>query len=270
MTVPGPDRKATFLPVHAYAFAATISPRDLDRLFPAHAERVKVAKTHVVVRYGATRWAVMHDFGALVFVDVPESERKDVVDALLRFRAEARPPLVETFAVELSPGAPAKVHFDRVVLPELDARAVELLSLVVAQSVGMEYYEDEVDRLIGEIDRFSRRLAETGRFRGRSRDLLSFVGRGMVTRTEVVHTLALLDAPAVTWDDEALDRLYRELRASFAIEDRYRGLDHKLRVLQDNLELLVDLTRHTRSVLLEIAVIFLIATELILALAGRQ
>src|SRR5262249_23598492 len=111
--------------------------------------------------------------------------------------------------------------------------------------------------------------ADSGRFRARSRELLSFVGRGMVTRTQVIHTLALLDAPAATWDDETLDRLHRELRVSFAIEDRYRGLDHKLRMLQDNLELLLDLTRHTRSIVLELAVIVLIATELVLAVAAR-
>lgn len=258
------------LPVHAYAIAATVPPRDLDRLFPASVERVKISKTHVVVRYGERRWAVMHDFGAIVFIDVPEEERKRLVDGLVELGAEFRPPLVENFFVELDARAVPKVHFDRIVLAELDARSVELLSLVVAQSVGMEYYEDEVDQLIGEIDRVSRRLAETGRFRARNRELLSFVGRGMVTRTQVVHTLALLDAPAVTWDDEVLDRLYRELSASFAIEDRYRGLDHKLRVIQDNLELLVDLTRHTRSILLELAVILLIAIELVLALIGRH
>jgi required for meiotic nuclear division protein 1 len=257
------------LPVHAYAIAATVAPRELDGLFPSSAERVKVSKTHVIVRYGADRWAVMHDFGALVFVDVPDDQRKSVLDSLVKLSAEARPPLVETFSVELDHAAVPKVHFDRIVLSGLDATAVELLSLVIAQSVGMEYYEDEVDELVGEIERVSRRLAEEGRFRARNRELLSFVGRGMLTRTRVVHTLALLDAPAVTWDDETLDRLYRELRVSFAIEDRYRGLDDKLRVIQDNLELLVDLTRHTRSIVLELAIIVLIAIEIVLALLGR-
>jgi uncharacterized Rmd1/YagE family protein len=257
------------LPVHAYAIAATVAPRDLDGLFPPDAERVKVSKTHVIVRFGNTGWAVMHDFGALVFIDVPDGARMRVVDALVKLSAEARPPLVETFSVELDPSAVPKVHFDRVVLSGLDAKSVELLSLVVAQSVGMEYYEDEVDELVGEIERVSLRLADTGRFRARSRELLAFVGRGMLTRTRVVHTLALLDAPAVTWEDETLDRLYRELRASFAIEDRYRGLDDKLRVIQDNLELLVDLTQHTRSMALEVAIVGLIAFEIALALIER-
>ncbi len=88
----------------------------------------------------------------------------------------------------------------------------------------------------------------------------------MAMRTRVVHTLALLDAPALTWDSETLDRLYRALRASFEIEDRYRALDHKLGMIQDNLELLVDLSRRARSFALEVLVVVLIATELVLGL----
>jgi uncharacterized Rmd1/YagE family protein len=90
------------------------------------------------------------------------------------------------------------------------------------------------------------------------------VGLGMSTRNQVVYTLSLLDAPDLTWENERLDRLYRGLRATFEIEDRYRALDHKLTMLQDNLELLVDLAQHRRTFLLEVGVIGLIALEVLL------
>jgi uncharacterized Rmd1/YagE family protein len=259
------------LSVHAYAIASTVAPRNLDSLFPAELERVKVAKTHVVVRFSEARWAVAHDFGALVFVDVPDADRQRTLDRLVgKVTSESRPPLAETFSIDLKPGVAPSVHFDRVVLDVLDARTVEVLSLVIAQSTGMEYYENDVDELVGEIERISIRLADQGRFRARSRELLSFVGRGMAMRTRVIHTLALLDAPAITWEDERLDRLHHDLQTSFAIEDRYRALDHKLRMIQDNLELLVDLTRHSRSITLEFAVFLLIAIELALVVAGHR
>jgi uncharacterized Rmd1/YagE family protein len=87
----------------------------------------------------------------------------------------------------------------------------------------------------------------------------------MTTRTHVVYTLALLDAPGIVWDSEALDRVYRDLRIAFSIEDRYRGLEQKLTILRDNLELLVDLTRDRRSTVLEVSVIVLIVVEIGLA-----
>jgi uncharacterized Rmd1/YagE family protein len=252
--------------VEALAIASTVPIRQMAGYFSAVIERVKVSKTTLVLRYPDRSWAVAHDFGVVVFFGVAKAERDQVMHKLLaECEIEGRPPLAESFTVELLPGHAPTVRFDRVVLAELDARSVELVALAVGQSVGMEYYEDNVDGLVSQLERASRRLAEAGRLSDRNRALLRFIGRGMATRTQVVHTLALLDAPALAWDDEALDRLYRDLRTSFAIEDRYRALDQKLKMIQDNLELMVDLAQHRRSVALEVAVIALIALEIVLA-----
>jgi required for meiotic nuclear division protein 1 len=256
----------TTLPVEAFAIASTVPIKHVESCFSATAERIKVSKTTLVARYSPTSWAVAHDFGVVVFIGVPHAERELVQRRLLATaEGETEPPLAESFLVELEPGSTPLVQFDRVVLPELDARCAELVALAIGQSVGMEYYEESVDGLISQLASKSRRLADTGRLLESNRELLRFVGRGMTTRTQVVHTLALLDAPALAWDSEALDRLYRDLRQSFAIEDRYRALDQKLKMIQDNLELMVELAQHRRSVVLEVAVIALIAMELLLA-----
>jgi required for meiotic nuclear division protein 1 len=257
----------TAIPIRAYAVAATLQPRDLVSLFGENAaERVKLTKTQLIVRYGPRKWAVVYDFGALILLGFDAEEAARVANAMAARLGEAEPPLAESFSIELTEGAESRVEFDRVILGELDARAVELLSLVIAQSVAMEYYEAEVDSLLGQLQGLSRGLASTGGFRGGSRDLVRFIGQGMATRTRVVHTLALLDAPALVWDSETLDRLYRAVRTSFEIEDRYRAFDHKLRVIQDNLSILVDLSQARRSMLLEIAVIVLILVEVLLVI----
>jgi required for meiotic nuclear division protein 1 len=256
------------IPVRAYAVAATLQPREFAELFgDGEVERVKLTKTLLVVRQGARKWAVVYDFGALVLFDFDAEEAARAANRLAAKlgETELRPPLAETYSIELAEGAASRVEFDRVILGELDARSVELVSLVIAQSVAMEYYEAEVDSLVGQLERLSRGLASRGGFRGGSRDLLRVVGRGMTTRTQVVHTLALLDAPLIAWESETLDRLYRALRTLFEIEDRYRAFDHKLRVIQDNLSLMVDLSQARRSMWLEVAVILLIVVEIVLA-----
>jgi uncharacterized Rmd1/YagE family protein len=266
VTVADADR---LLPVCAFAVSATLQPRSSAALFPPEAERVRVTKTRAVLRYPGRDggWAVVHDFGALVFIGVDEGERARVMNALVAsLAAEPHPPLEESFAVQIAPGSTPAVRFDRVVVGELDVRVVEILALVVAQSVAMEYYEGDVDALVVGLEQSSRALAAKGRLRGSARDMLRFIGRGMSTRTQVVHTLSLLESPGATWDDEALDRMYRGLRASFEIEERYRSLDHELGVVQDNLELLVDMVRHRHTLLLEIAVAVFVGAELLILL----
>jgi uncharacterized Rmd1/YagE family protein len=250
------------VPVHAYALAATLQPKDWAALVPG----AKVKKSHLTGAYGGGH-VVIHDFGALVFFGVDPGECKKLLDKVLaKLPPEPKPPLEETFKVEVRADASPEAVFDRVVVRELTPAVIELVSLVIAQSEAMEYYEDEVDKVFSEIEKLTTSLAERGSFRGGEKPLMQFIGRAMSTRNDVVFTLALLDAPPATWEDERLDKLHRDLRASFEIEDRYMALDHKLKMIQDSLELLVDLSRHKRMTMLEVLVVLLIAFEIVLSL----
>jgi uncharacterized Rmd1/YagE family protein len=255
----------TFVPVRAFAFSATVQPKALAELFPPSVERVRVTKTIAVLRYGPRAWVVVHDFGAVVFMGVEPDECKRMSGQVLAKVGEGpKAKFEETFAIEVAPEEKPGVRFDRAVVPDLDARTAVIVSLVVAQSVSMEYYESDLDALVAELEKRSKQLATAGRFRGSAREMTRFIGEGMTMRSEVIHTLSLLDSPGVTWEDEAFDRLYRELRSAFEIEERYRALDHELRIVQDNMALLVDMARQRRFEFLEIVVAIFVALETLL------
>jgi len=63
-----------------------------------------------------------------------------------------------------------------------------------------------------------------------------------------------------------MDRIYDELRAEFDLVDRYQALELKLRSVQEALELVLDVARDRRLVLLEAAIVLLIVLELLLSL----
>src|SRR5580700_9069913 len=118
------------LAVRAYAFAATIQPKTIESLLLASAERVRLTKTIAIVRYGPTSWVVVHDFGVVVFVDIEAPERERVMKTLRGMVGdEPHPPLEETYAVEVTPGASPSVGFERVVVGELDGRTVGIIAL---------------------------------------------------------------------------------------------------------------------------------------------
>jgi uncharacterized Rmd1/YagE family protein len=79
----------------------------------------------------------------------------------------------------------------------------------------------------------------------------------------VIETLALFDKPEATWEQEALDRLFVRLREMLEIDDRFRALEYRLRVIQENLVLFVDLSRQRSTLYLELLVVLLILIELI-------
>jgi uncharacterized Rmd1/YagE family protein len=248
------------IPVYAYGFASTLK---LKELVPIIGRDARVDKDRLLAALGPASWAIAYDFGALVFVGVEQAERQRLVEAVgKRLHDEPHPPLTESFALEIAEAQPMEVRFDRVILPALDIGAVEIVAEVLAQSVAMDYYADDVAEIEAETDRIATDLRAMGRIPGRVRPTLQFIGLCIATRNDIISTLALFDKPDATWENEQLDRLWINLRKMLELDDRYRALDAKLRMFQDNLVLLVDLARARSTLVLELAVVVLIALEM--------
>jgi len=254
-------------PVHAYGFASTFKLRELVPLFTMPGARGPIEpklKERLLVAWeanGEKRYALAFDFGAVVFVNCAPTEEQRIVEALKKkYAAEPHPPLDETFLVETAPTAKLEVRFDRVVVPELTEGIVDIVALILAQSVAMDYYVRDVEAIEIETDRITERLQSKGQV-GRVRSLIKFIGVCIATRNDILSTLALFDKPDATWENETLDRLWEGLYRMLELDDRYKALEAKLRMFQDNLEVLVDLTRQRQTLRLEMAVVVLILFE---------
>jgi uncharacterized Rmd1/YagE family protein len=250
--------------VHAYGFAATFNLRDLQAVFtPPVVARVE--KDQLTATFPGGRYALIYDFGAVVFVGVDAEERDRVVAAIgQRLTGEPHPPLTEDFLIEDKAGPSFEVRFDRVLVPELTLDVVEIVALVLAQSVAMDYYNHDVYEIEQVTDRIAAELRSAGRIPGRIRELTQFIGLCIATRNDVISTLALFDKPDSTWENEQLDRLWNGLYRTLELDDRYRVLEAKLRMFQDNLEVLVDLARQRSTLTLEAVVVVLILLEIVI------
>lgn len=260
---------AITLPVHAYAFATTFRLKDLTAVLPD--AEVELDKDCLVlrVRGGASpaRLVVLFDFGALVTIGIQGTERERLIRAVsARLAPEPHPPLTEDFLLEVRPDGRLEVQFDRVVLPEASIPALKVISLLLAQSVAMDYYEEDVQEILTRSDAITRSLQGEGRLPGRVGDLVKFIGSCIATKNGIIATLALFDKPDSAWEVQSLDRLYNSLRLELELDDRFRALEAKLRMIQENLVLLVDLSQHRSTWRLEVTVVLLILFEVILTL----
>ena len=256
---------------YAYSFAGTFPLQKIARCFPG---TVRVSKTDLVAVFpspaepagtGEAAWAVAFDFGAVAFLGVaPERRAAILKDIEARSGPEPHPPLEEELLIEIDPDAVEAVSFDRVVVRGLDLRVFELIALLLAQSVSLDYYEEDVQTTLSRINVIAAELERRGSLRRPEKELVKLTGAAIVSKDQIIASLALLDKPSATWEDERLDRLYLALRSTLEIAERYHALESKLRSIQENLELFIDLIRHRRSARLEIIVAVLIAVELAL------
>lgn len=247
----------------AIAFEENLPLRELAPAFPG--SRLSLKELQVPCDPGEI---FLYPFGAVVFHDVP-AERRDA--ELARLRA-ARPGLTtkvirESFTVREEPGARVEMAEGTLAVDALTPGRAAVVALIVAQSAAMEYYERIVEDLFSRTTRLVEPLERRGTVSIRTRGLHRFIGEAIATRSEVIDVLSLLDKPDATWDDPALDRIYDDLRAEFDLLDRYGTLTQKLQGVQEALELVLGVARDRRMWLLEMAILLLIAFEVVFALA---
>lgn len=252
---------------HAFAFVENFGLKELAPLYP---DAKRSAHQLVLQRADGGR-IFMYPFGAVVFLDVSPDIRQRELDRL----ANQQPRLTSTgrideeFSVHEDTASFPKVADGALTLDRLTAERAGVIALTVAQSAAMEYYERIVDEMFAQTDRLVARLEQRGTVPFSTRPLHRFIGAAVGTRNEVLSVLHLLDKPDEIWDDPGIDRIYGQLRAEFDLSDRYSALEHKLRSVQEGLELVLDVARDRRLVLLELTIVLLIVFEILLALIDR-
>jgi required for meiotic nuclear division protein 1 len=247
---------------HAVAFAENLALKDLAPSYPEakrtpHELRVSLAERCELFLY---------PFGAVVFRDVAADRREAELSRLVAAAPELKPPVVrEEMAVREEAHSRPGVVDGVLNIDRLTAERAGVVALVVAQSAAMEYYERIVERMFASTASVVDRLEERGTVPLRTRPLHRFIGTAIGSRSEVLAVLHLLDKPDATWDDPVMEEIYEELRREFDLVDRFTSLELKLRSVQEALELVLDVARDRRLVLLETAIVVLIAFEIVMS-----
>jgi required for meiotic nuclear division protein 1 len=245
---------------HAVAFVENLSLKECTPAFSG--ARVTAYELRAPLDGGDV---FAYGFGAIVFREVDEPSRRAQLDRLRATCPALTARVVEEdFVVTEDPSVGIGIidgvfHLDRMT----PARA-GVVALTVAQSAAMEYYEKLIEGLYARTTEVVDRLEKTGTMPMRTRSLHRFIGSAIGTRTEVLAILHLLDKPDATWDDPGMDEIYEDLRAEFDLADRYQSLEAKLSGVQESLELVLDVARDRRLVLLETMIVLLIVFEIVL------
>jgi uncharacterized Rmd1/YagE family protein len=244
---------------HAVAFEENLSLRQLTGVFAG--ARISAHELYLPVEPAGGIY--VYPFGAMVTCDVPP-ERREAELARLRAAQKLTTQVVrEDYSVIEEAGAQIGIFDGALKVDRLTISRAGVVALIVAQSATMEYYERIVDQLFTRTGSLVEQLERRGSVPFRTRPLNRFIGEAILARNEVLSVLHLLDKPDATWEDAAMDRIYDDLRAEFDLADRYAAMESKLRSIQEALELVLDVARDRRLLLLEVAVVVLILAELI-------
>lgn len=245
---------------------------------------IEFSNYEMIIRYAPDSYFFVYNYGSVVFFNVPEEMQERELSAIQEYRVpsdtgratdvfmfEVREELgvaagATTAAVTSSTPGVNKVYFDRVVVPALSHELIKIGCMLLAESTALEYYEVLIQNLLEKTNTFSKKLQLQGRMLESTEDLIKFIGLCLDTKQEIISNLYIVDSPDETWENVELDKVHGDLKAMMEIDTRYRALEYKIKIIQESVDVIVDLSKSKRETLLETIIILLITFEIILSI----
>lgn len=220
-------------------------------------------------QYGENSFLFIYRFGCIVFYNMPS----ELVDKeLAKIKEILGPgltdPTSETYQVNIG-DFNTRVEFEYVEMKKATLDQLKFIAVTVGQSAALEYFELQSDRMLSDTANLLQNMARWGMVPMQNKSLIKIIGSTAALRQHIVSNLSILDPPEETWKSKELEKFFRELQGNFDIDVRFRTLDRKLTLVQDNIEILTDLTASRRSNFLEALIVALIVLEIVLAFVHK-
>ncbi len=210
------------------------------------------------------RYVLIFNYGVVVFANVPEKERQQIVKSIIPHSQNlVEASFEDTFQLRIAPEREMKFTFESLIVPQFSETALKVVMLNMAQSVALDYYSHTIEKLLSQIKSFTNEMARYGRIHIRKRNMLRFLGKTLTIKNSIIENLYVFDSPDIVWEDEYLDKINQGLRKNFDLRVRFKELEYTFRVVEDNLSTFRELYLHGVSSMLEWFIIILILIDVI-------
>jgi uncharacterized Rmd1/YagE family protein len=256
--MPAAMDRATF---RAYHLTEGLKLTSVLNLFPD--KPFRASGTELVYRFGKDQFLIIYNFGSMVCFNL-DAHREDQALTVLRQFVAPRDEIVtsEEFVLEIGPRL--NVEFRRVILDKPTFEKIQIISLVLAQSTALEYFENLANQALQQSGTISEVLEKQGKIGKKDSELVRFIGVCLNVKQKVISSTYLLDSPEPTWENQVLEQLYVQMADMFELRERYRTLEYKLKIVQETVEIIAELSRSRSVWYLEMTIVVLIAIEVIL------
>ncbi|MGG7034034.1 MAG: RMD1 family protein [Flavobacterium sp.] len=214
------------------------------------------------------RYLYIFDYGVIVLANYDVVAKSKLINFIKKYAVNPiYLDLSEEYEIKLDLNTEkALVKNSFMSVPNIDTPLMRIVMLNIGQSVTLEYYEFLTDELISSSKHYILELEKKGKLSISKTNLLKYIGRVLNVKNSIIDNLYILDDPNLVWDNEELNLLNKQLKTNFDIHPRFKDLDYRLQIIEDNLTLFTDVLNVRESSRLEWIVIILIFIEIIMGL----
>lgn len=214
-----------------------------------------------IIEEESHRFLFFTQFDVITFINWSKDAVNEALFKLGLAEPYTQATLYQDYQILLNANASAPFHVDnnRIEIRELSLWPLMIVALVIAQSVGLEKFEKEVDRFYTK----GRNMVENSGRLGwvKRHHFTDYAIELSLLRHDMVLDLMLLDKPNILWDNETYESLYNRLAELLDLQERFEVVSYKLNVLKEDMTMMIDLHQHKHSSFLEWIIIVLILVE---------
>lgn len=207
-------------------------------------------------------------FGSVVFINVDEIDYLTILTYLKSIESRIDIKNINDFIDDyelMVDETMDEIHItdDTVTVPALDVFYPELVSIVIAKSVGLEKIEQKITVILDGIESKIDRL-EKGKLRISDKELAKTISKILRHEYTTISYIMILDKPDVTWSQIEAAQFYERMSEFFELNDRYEILKTKTNILNDIIDGFSTISHSMRGLFVEWLIVILIVAEVIL------
>lgn len=248
--------------IEAYQLAEVIN---LKKFRADYASQPLFANTsELFYKQSDGKYFYLLNYGIAIFAGLRDLEKSELLKFIKQYiEDEVTDDFKEDFTVVIKENAPLAVSYNDITIPELTDNVLRIIMLNIGQSVSLDYFETLSFDILKNTEKLTTELEKTGTFKSPKKDLLRFIGRTLNIKNSIIDNLYIFDAPDIVWEDELLGKIDEGLKRTFDLKMRYRDVDYRLKIVQENLTMFTDLLQNRESTRLEWVIIALILIEVV-------
>ncbi|KAB1158236.1 RMD1 family protein [Flavobacterium luteum] len=218
------------------------------------------------------RYLYVFDYGVVVFANYDAAAKQEFINVIKNFANNLvdLDLMEEYFIITNSELLKPVVKNNFVSVHHIDSFLLRIIMLNIGQSVALDYYETLTDELITSSKHYIEQLETLGKIRISKTNLLKYIGKVLNVKNSIVDNLYVLDDPNLVWENEELNLLNRNLKINFDINTRFKDIDYRLQIVENNLRLFTDVLNVRESSRLEWVIIILILCEILISLFNHN
>jgi uncharacterized Rmd1/YagE family protein len=156
------------------------------------------SKTEAYYQNNDTGYYFILNYGVIVFCNTDDGYEKELIGSLTPYLKNKSSNYTDDFKAVVTKNESLKIDFETISIDRFDHQVNKMIMLHLAQSVAMDYYNTQSQRILVQVKGYTESLKLKGKVIQKPKEALRLLGEALSVKNLIAENLYILDSPDIT------------------------------------------------------------------------